>query len=427
MTGVADHVTRTAHPPSSTTSNARLYVAIFLIALAARAGWGLLRLLSAEDPLALEFPDEKQYWLMATSLWSGGGLVDEFGFRATRMPLFPGLLSLFAGLPSGVVWAKVFQWLVGAAAAPLAAALAGRLFSRTTAWIAGVMVAIDPFLIFFSSLLLSETVSITCLLALMVMLVSARADAGAKNLARWCGVGAVAALCVYARESHLGLVVVLLIYALVRTRFQGRSIGGVLLVVCVVVAALFPWALRNRQTIGEWCWLTTRGGVSLYDGVRPGATGASDLAGVQDAPEVRDLSEVEWNRHFLRASYSCIRAEPGRMVRLVGIKLARTWNPIPNADTYRGGLVRIVSTCWTVPVFAFALLGAIMVRWDKSYGGFAAALWLLLPALYFAALHTVFVGSVRYRLPAMPMLEVLAAVAITELLRRAAAAKTRNA
>ena len=42
-------------------------------------------------------------------------------------------------------------------------------------------------------------------------------------------------------------------------------------------------------------------------------------------------------------------------------------------------------------------------------------LFLLLPALYLSALHNLFVGSVRYRLSAMPMLEVLAAVALIAL------------
>ena len=47
-----------------------------------------------------------------------------------------------------------------------------------------------------------------------------------------------------------------------------------------------------------------------------------------------------------------------------------------------------------------------------------AAWLLLLPALYISALHTLFVGSVRYRLPAMPMLEMLAAFALVALFDR---------
>jgi hypothetical protein len=44
--------------------------------------------------------------------------------------------------------------------------------------------------------------------------------------------------------------------------------------------------------------------------------------------------------------------------------------------------------------------------------------FLLLPALYLSALHSLFVGSVRYRLGAMPMIEILAALAVVALADR---------
>ena len=40
---------------------------------------------------------------------------------------------------------------------------------------------------------------------------------------------------------------------------------------------------------------------------------------------------------------------------------------------------------------------------------------LLSPAIYFTLLHVIFVGSIRYRLPAMPLLFLFAAAAITSL------------
>ncbi|MCH7883742.1 MAG: hypothetical protein IIC01_00705 [Planctomycetes bacterium] len=45
-----------------------VWVVVFLVALLMRAGWGTYRLAQADDPSALEFPDEQQYWDMAASL-----------------------------------------------------------------------------------------------------------------------------------------------------------------------------------------------------------------------------------------------------------------------------------------------------------------------------------------------------------------------
>ena len=70
-------------------------------------------------------------------------------------------------------------------------------------------------------------------------------------------------------------------------------------------------------------------------------------------------------------------------------------------------------------LLAFLLLGAcgawhLRARWR-------ALSWLLLPVAYFTLLHLVFVGSVRYRVPVMPLVEILAAWGVVCLWRRSAA------
>ncbi len=188
------------------------------------------------------------------------------------------------------------------------------------------------------------------------------------------------------------------------------------MVVLVVIAALLPWAVRNRQVCGKWCWLTHRSGISLYDGVGPQATGASDLGHVKQMPAVRGLGEVEWNRYFLRESMRSIRDDPARIVRLAGVKLARMWNPFPNADTYRSSAARWVAAGWTLPIYALTAAGAVWTTRRRVRGGWRTVVMLLLPAVYLCMLHGLFVGSVRYRLAAMPMLLMLAAVALDRVM-----------
>ena len=86
-----------------------------------------------------------------------------------------------------------------------------------------------------------------------------------------------------------------------------------------------------------------------------------------------------------------------------------------------GGLrveVGFVSASWTIPTFALAIVGAFLSARIRGKAGVSTTLLLLLPALYASVLHTLFVGSVRYRLMAMPMLEVLAAFALVALFDR---------
>ncbi len=397
----------------------RLLLIIFVAALICRCGWGVYRISQSQDAASLEFPDEQQYWLMAESLREGKGLRDEFGFRATRMPLYPTLLSVFVASEHGVIAAKAMQWTVGALAAVLAALLAARMFDRRAGVWAGLFVAFDPFLIFFSSLLLTETLFVVALLGLWFAtwpIVATNTSPITKW--RWVAVGLLASTCIYLRESSVGLLVLLALLCVLRRRRDWRCLAVILIVSFVVRSTLVPWAIRNGAVIGEMTRLTTRGGISLYDGVGPQADGSSNLGDVQQMPAVRWLSETEWNHYFFEKSLEEIRNNPRRILDLAIIKLNRLWNPFPNVGTYQSHFVRAVSAIWTIPIYVCAIAALpILLRMRNRRGAYGVVL-MILPALYFSAIHSLFVGSVRYRIPAMPMIEILAAVVVASLVAR---------
>ena len=186
--------------------------------------------------------------------------------------------------------------------------------------------------------------------------------------------------------------------------------GGVILL--AVVVALLPWAARNRAKLGHWVWLTTNGGASLYDGVGPTATGGSDLAEGLGRPEIVGLSELERDAFFQDQAWAAMRRDPGRIVQMAWVKVLRTWNWRPNFAPYRGGWLALTSVGWMSAVSAMACVGLCRVGWRRRW----ALAVMLLPAVYWTALHGVFVGSVRYRQAAMPMVEVLAAVGLAAVL-----------
>lgn len=394
----------------------KVIATLFLIALAARATWGIYHHAACgETAPVLEFPDEQQYWMIAESLASGNGMRDELGFRASRMPLYPALLSAFAMFEHGVLWARGFHWLIGALSAALAATLAARLFDPRAGCIAGLLVALDPFLVFSSSLLLTETPFILAMLLLFVAIAPLMTVGVPCTWKKTVEIGLFSALCVHIRESSLGLVVLLLLLVAGRRRFDRASyafIGGALF---LVAATLLPWMLRNNAMLGEPVWLTTRGGISLFDGVGAQADGTSNLGDIKDMPAVADLPELQRNAFFMREALKSIRSDPSRVARLATVKIRRMWNPLPNVETYQSPLIRSVAAAWSIPTFAFALAGGIiLLRRRDGVGPWTAAL-LILPAVYLTALHSVFVGSVRYRLPAVVTLEILTAVAILAL------------
>jgi len=381
-----------------------LRTVILIFGIAAGLRIGFVTLTNDPHPSQLTYPDEEGYWQASRSIARGEGLVDHQGFRATRMPAYPAFLSLF----SSITAARVVQALLGAAAAVAIGGLGARRFGTTVGFLAGLAVAVDPFGVFFTKLLLTETL-FTAALCITWCIVASWFDPTG-HAGRWIGGGVLLALCIYLRPAALGLVPVLLLLVLLRHRNRQAFLDSAV-VVATVAVLLLPWAWRNHRVTGEWVWGTNRMGISLWDGLGPDADGSSNLAGTADWPEVRELSEGDWNRYFRDRALQAARDDPARVIGLIPAKIARTWNPFPNAAAGRTTTLRIISAGWMLPVAGMALAGV----WSLRRSGWILCL-LILPAGYFTMVHTVFVGSVRYRLPAMPLLELLAAVGVVALI-----------
>ena len=178
--------------------------------------------------------------------------------------------------------------------------------------------------------------------------------------------------------------------------------------------ALLPWAVRNHRVTGGRLVVTTLWvGPSLYDGLNSEANGESDMAFFQRV-QLRDgKSEYEVDRHYRRKAWKFASDEPARAAELAVIKLARFWSPWPNASQFRQWWVVAI----TATVFGLTVIPAAWGAWLMRRR-FRVLLLTVGPVLYFSAIHSVFVGSVRYRLPAEYPLSVLTAVGVVALFRR---------
>jgi 4-amino-4-deoxy-L-arabinose transferase-like glycosyltransferase len=234
-----------------------------------------------------------------------------------------------------------------------------------------------------------------------------------KSMAAWAiGGGVAAAAATLMRPSWLlftpfALVVCL---ALAGDRRRQLAMGG--LVCAGLVAGMAPWWIRNAQVTGRFVPTTLQVGASLYDGLHAGATGASEMgfvpkfAALEHAADdaATESYEVRLDRRLRSAALDWARAHPGEAAELAWIKFVRMWNVWPNEPAFRAWPVRLAMLLTYVPLVALGLLGA----WRFTRRGWPYALaWL--PAVYLTLLHVVFVGSIRYREPALLALAVLAA------------------
>jgi hypothetical protein len=403
----------------------RRLILLFLAAAALRVTWVGVRYGRQDAWSRLAYPDEEAYVLSARSLAGGRGLIDEFGYRATYMPGYPAFLSLFVQSDRGLLWARVLQAILAAWVAPATYLLARAFVTYTFSdskdskqngldvpLLAGALAAVDPFLVFFSGLLLTEALYAAVLVSAWVCLLRAARPNVPPHWIDVFGAGVFLLVAVLLRPAAWILVFSGAFLLCCVRRFDRRGFAAGATISAMVFVGLTPWAARNASVIGQWRWLTTRGGISLYDGVQGGTDGESNLAHTKALPAVRGLSETQWDAYFGQAAREEIRHNPVRVLHLAGSKLLRTWSPRPNVAEYRSSSAGWVSGAWMVLLLAGAACGWWHVR--RSISAWVLLLW---PVIATTALHMLFVASVRYRVPVMPMMMVLSAVGIVSWAR----------
>jgi len=390
--------------------------------------------------LCLIAGDAEGYWGLAQALVQRG----EFAIydpprQVLRMPGFP--LWLAAGMRlfgERVLWHRVGLALVGTATCAMTALLARRLAGDRAGLVAGWLAALSPPLAGLSVLILSETlfalaivVHLWCLAVVWERLADQPAapegdpptSPTGTLLVAW-GAGVTAGVATLIRPSwlpFLPLVAALLVVGLpwlerLRTggARSGASVGFRLLVAGLMLAGLgatlAPWVMRNARVTGHPVVTTLWAGPSLYDGLNPQATGESDMQFIEDDGIYQRLSEYEADEYYRAAAREFVREHPSRAVELALVKLARYWNPIPNAAQFGHGAIRWMFALWSAPVFAASVWGLVR-RWRD------VRLWVLAagPIVFLGGVHAVFIGSVRYRLPAEYPLLTLAALGLFDL------------
>ncbi|MFN0136225.1 MAG: ArnT family glycosyltransferase [Phycisphaerae bacterium] len=387
---------------------------ITALALLLRIGW--IAINWSRTGATLAYPDEQLHWEIASRLVNEGVMATADGRFVARMPLYPLYLALFAPLGDiGVLAARVGQALLGAATAWLGFRWALTALGPAAAIVAGALIAIEPYSIFFSALLLTEVpyTFVGFLFAYAAWRIANAPELASKQLGLLVGLSGAAAILLRPSAALLVPATWLLLFALDPLRRRGGLRMG--MYGLILLTLMLPWGLRNRAVVGDFAWLSANGGLTLYDGQGPQARGDSDQSFLQSMPELAAMGEVQRDAHLRDLAIAHMRRDPGRVLELAWAKFLRTWSLAPNVAEHRSGMTAIVSAAFTGAVLlgsAIALLRLCIAAGESRARllRFHAMIWL--PVVYYTLLHCVYVGSLRYRVPVMPMVELAAAAAV---------------
>lgn len=399
----------------------RCLLLTLVVALAVRLVLAVLIQQRVDQPparLCLIAGDAEGYWELAQHI----AAMEDYAIYeppryVLRVPGFPLVLALsqavFGNHPFA---ARCLLACIGTAACALTYWLGRELADQTTGLIAAIYTAISPTMAVFSVLILSETLfALTLLLSLIAMARSVRAT-GNGGLIGGFASGVLIGVATLVRPTwlYVGTLIALTTILLVRRSGACRSVGlqaGAVLV--GVAVAMAPWTIRNYSVTGHLVPTTLWVGASLYDGLNPTATGDSDMRFVQTDGLLERLSEYELDREYRKRAWEFMVQFPQRTLWLAWKKQQRYWSLVPNADQFRDIRLQWIVGLTALPLVVFAAYGGWLSRRDPGLLILTTGSLLL-----FAGLHLLFVGSLRYRLPAEYPLSILAAVGVRSLLNQ---------
>lgn len=314
--------------------------------------------------------------------------------------------------------ATALNLVIGLVLVGLSMALAHRWFGRPVALATGVILALWPWHIQFTTVLASESIfTALCLAGILAW------PATPKRLVlRGIAAGVILAAAAYVRPTALLIPVVLTMGSVIRER---TALGPMLklgLAALVMAACLAPWAYRNHVQIGKAALVSTNGGPNLWMGNNPGTSGFYEPL----PPQPEGMTEAEFHSHLGDEAVRYIRENPGAFVLRTAVKAVRLyeretigvlWNEPGIRRNFPGAAVaglKVGSQGYWMLVLSAAVGGLVVLVRTQGVLKLISHPCVVLPA-YFTAVHAVIVIQDRYHFPMTPMVAMLAAVACVHL------------
>jgi tetratricopeptide (TPR) repeat protein len=389
------------------------------------------------------------------SLFLDLALYDEWGARIAtgallgeapffQDPLYAYVLgAVYAVLGHEHLPVLLIQALSGAAVGPMLAVAARRHLGPSVALVAGALAAVYLPSIYYDGLILKTSLSVF-LVALLLLLLSRAGDHGATW---WIVVGAVLGAACLNRGNLLLAAPLLAVWILARgaghgsdgTGRSGPPWGAARRKELVAFGAgllllLLPAALHNRLAGGEWILTTANAGQNLFIGNNPlnvdgeyqalpfvdsnprheQADFAAEAARRSGAPLGPRRTSRFWRDEALR----WMREHPGDLTVLTWRKLQVFWSAYEVPDNLDYYLYREYAPLLRLPVPGFGLvapLGLLGALLALSRPGWPRLLAVFV-AVYSTSVVAFFVLA-RFRMPMMPAIHVLAALAAVEIVR----------
>lgn len=388
----------------------RILLLILLGALLLRGGIAM----AAKKSFSMD-PDSYSYETIAHTILQNGTLTPS----ANRTPGFPAFIAMiYAVLGSDFKNIVLVQALIATLTIVLVYMIGRKVIGERAGLMAAALVAVDPFQVYFSAKVLTETLFtfMLCLIVYAILFLQEDQTHGGRTSFI---LGLLLGLTALLRPEVVGLAVVLaagygISVLLKRRNFRGMVNMGIMLL--TMAAILLPWGLRNQRLLGRFVVTSTNGGWTMYEGLATdySVDGWDKYRREKMYPDLTAYgldNELKVNDHFAAKSRIYIREHPGDFILLSVRKLFKLYRVIPYEVFSMKA--RIASVLYFLPLLLLFIAGMVLTRSQVI-----RLMPIYLVLAYVSGIHMLFTSQIRYRVPLQPLMAVVAAAAIVMAIDR---------
>jgi hypothetical protein len=404
-----------------------LLIAILMVAAAVRLGW--IWYVDNGAPQSDKSGDAYWYWYYGHELAAGRGYVNPttgtatayypVGFPAILAALF--WLALHTPIPDNLLALTfLFQAAISVATVWLVFFVGQRLFGTMVGLVAAAVYALFPNVVYQVATIQVETTFIFLTMAALAVIVGHEWSLGSPSGPRLAAFGVVLAAAFYVRPFSIWLVVGVLLAVLSTGAGWRRALLSASIPLAIVAVVTVPWVVRNYARFDTLVVSSTNLGDTLCIDRSMDATGGFRWA-THDGCVDSTLPEAERYRANTRKAISFVVHHPDRELLQIyrrGRRMfANDLDGILAVDTLSGtpfltaGEYRAFGRLANVYFYAVVGVAVAGLLWLRQASVALRRLFLsgLVPLLVIPLLLW---GNVRFHVPLLPFVSVLAAVAV---------------
>ncbi|MGE5655702.1 MAG: glycosyltransferase family 39 protein [Actinomycetota bacterium] len=376
-----------------------------------------LRLLWALAVPVVPLSDSLAYDTFAKNLATGQGYGWDSSSLTAYWPVGTAFIySLLYRILGHTYWPiVVLNLILAGAIVGVSMALAAIWFNQKIALLTGLLLALWPSQIQFTTVLASE-LPFSALMMVALLLWETEAIT---LRSRAIGVGVLMAAASYMRPTAMLLPILFLFFRVLKTKEIFKTVTATLIILLIMAVLIAPWSIRNTKLYGQFVTISTNGGANLWMGNNPNSEG-----GYMDLPpEVAGMNEAQRDKHLKAIAVAHIKEKPFLFLYRCVKRLIEThsresigiaWNQQGLIQRYGTGILlplKILNQLYWLAMLSLGLIGIILLGkqrgWLMAIAHPVVVIWG-----YFAAIHAIVVAQDRYHFPSIPMIAILAAFTI---------------